>query len=1376
MLNKHLASYVPALIANRLANEPALPAQPWLQSFPAAALYADISGFSALTAQLTERGSAGLEELVGVLNDYLGKLIALVQTHGGDVLKFAGDAIVALWYAGAEAELLSRLACRAAQCGLELQQQAGRAGALRLRVSLGAGPVEVVCVGGVAGHWEVIPAGPPFSQIRAADALAQPGEVMLSPEIWELLHGTAEGNQRAGGHRQLQTIRSPLPPRPLPAAQLPPQAVVALCGYLSPVVLSRLEAGQSAWLAEYRRVSVLFLNLPDVPPSLEAAQLLLRELQLILARREGVLMRLGVDDSGVNGLIVFGLPSFSHADDAARCVKTGLEIRARLSELGAYRSAIGIATGRAFCGEVGSALRREYTAHGETVNFAYHLMQAAPDTILCEAQTWQAAQSLTAFADPALATVKGKIGPVPVYRPLRPLAARAKYGLPAGEPQPRRAIAGRAAERRQLAAWLAPPAAGVAAESSAMMIIEGEAGIGKSWLAEDLIEQATAIGMETLVGSGDATESSTPYYAWRQIFEQWFDLSACPEPEARRRRVLEQLAQTGGPALAERAPLLNAILPLGLLENDLTAQMTAEVRADNLRDLLARLLQPPAGKKLLLVLEDAHWLDSASWTMVARLRRASGMRAMRLLIVTRPLAEYEIETQPLNSAEVARLQLRELSAEDTATLVGTRLGVKAVTPSAADFIYRHTGGHPLFTTELAYALRDSNLIRINGDCRLAPDVELRAVGLPATVEGLITSRVDRLTPAQQLALKAASVLGHDFSLEALSAIHPVEADRPRLPEYFAAFEQLDFTAAARAGDANYTFKHAIVREVVYNLIPPTQRRQLHRRAAEWYEQTEGRESPALYPRLAYHYHEAGDEAREARFSAAAGEAALKAGAHREAVAWLKRALDLHETLGVSSGETAAWLAGLGRAYRGLGQLETGQGYLEQAAALWDRPLPKTRMQIVSAILREIAGQVGHRLFPPLGLGRDSLARRAAIFRVLEVYRDLGVHYYLRNDRGPLLYLVLRSLNIAELAGPSLELIMAYSNFAAVAGFSGWHRLASFYQRLTHRFRSGPNHLAAMSNFALYQLGIGRWAPARAIFKESLEVCRQIGDWNRLGELMSLSASLEYCQGNFAAAEQLYCQLGDVATRRGYEVQQGWAIDGRGSCALRLGRLDEAASLFEQASTMLANREERIIAISVAGSLAAVYWRQGRLELAYPAAEAAARLIGQIPGVSLGYYVREGYLGAAEVFLGLWEEGSSDIQAQARWVCRSLHAFARQFPIGQPSAWQYQGLYDWLDGKPDRARRAWRKSLALARKLEMKYTEGQAHYEIGRHAAAGPERRFHLERAAEIFGQLGAAYDLALAKSALRLDRTGTQTPAPTDRRGVNADFNPDKHG
>ncbi len=151
-------------------------------------------------------------------------------------------------------------------------------------------------------------------------------------------------------------------------------------------------------------------------------------------------------------------------------------------------------------------------------------------------------------------------------------------------------------------------------------MIEGEPGIGKSRLVEELVRHARSAAVRPLVGLAAEIEASTPYHAWRTVFEGLLGLDAAPDLAARRRIVLETLLPDE--SMTMLAPLLNPILSIDLEDNEVTSQLSGAVRADNTNDLLIRVLgRDAATRPTMVVLEDAHWLDSASWSLVLQVRR-----------------------------------------------------------------------------------------------------------------------------------------------------------------------------------------------------------------------------------------------------------------------------------------------------------------------------------------------------------------------------------------------------------------------------------------------------------------------------------------------------------------------------------------------------------------------------------------------------------------------------------------------------------------------------------------------------------------------------------------------------------------------------------
>ncbi len=912
-----LTSYVPTAITRRLALDPALLVEPVAEHFPAAVLFADLSGFTPLAEKLAQAGPVGAETLSHLLNDYFGQLVDIITAHGGDVVEFEGDALLALWRdeteatpnpapPEAETTVHPRAVKRAAQCALAVQAKLHNYSpaediTLSLRISLGAGAVVALHLGGVFGRWKLLINGSPLAQVSAITHQAEPGQVVLSPEAWALIQDQSEGlplsplDVESEGGARLIALYDPPPLERLGIVPLGAEAEPALRAYLPGAIIARLVPGQESsdsparpeWLAELRRVTVLFINLPDITANTPLARIqqLMRVLQTTLYHYEGSFNKIGVSDKGATVVAACGLPPLAHEDDPVRGAQTALAVQNELKRAG-LACAIGVTTGRVFTGSVGNATRREYTMIGDVVNVAARFMQTAAvereeggSLILCDAATFQIAQKRLNFEELGTVKVKGKAEALEVYRPLGERAA------PTTQTQIlklKNQLIGRQAERMVLADQLQAILRGGQGTS---IVVEGEAGIGKSRLVDELRRQATSMRLTTFILRGNPIEKATPYQVWRPVFSQMLDLEVLSDNHARQEHILNML-EVLGPELVRLAPLLNVVLPLDLPDNEHTAPMTGAARADATRALLLQILETSVmASPKVMVVEDAHWLDSASWSLTRAI--AEQVHPLLLMVALRPFtdtppAEYlHLRHLP----EVQALELAPLTQEETQTLVRQRLSVSKVPDAVTDMIWAKAEGNPFFTEELAYTLRDTGMVTIvEGEARLTPGTRnLRLIGFPDTVQGVVTSRVDRLHPQLQLALKVASVIGREFSFRVLEKIYPMEAEIPKLGEYLATLEQLDLVRMEpEAHERLYLFKHAFTQEAAYNLMLFAQRRELHRKVGLAMEALFPEQLNEMLSLLATHFFRGEVWEKAIEYTMKAGDTAVRLNAFTEA--------------------------------------------------------------------------------------------------------------------------------------------------------------------------------------------------------------------------------------------------------------------------------------------------------------------------------------------------------------------------------------------------------------------------------------------------------------------------------------------------------------
>lgn len=502
---------------------------------PCVALYVDLSGFTALTERLAEHGPKGAERLSEILNSCFGELVALVHHHGGEVQSFAGDAVLAVWWAEDEAQL-GATCTRAARCGLVLRDALNGSrplpdAELRLRVAVAVGEAVLFSVGGVEGRWEFFASGAPMRQLSQAIRAALPGEVQLSPEARKCLAEAACGVGTADGGLKLLDCPAPAAMMPRPTPQIPERLQAGLRSYISHSVLTLVDAGQAEWMAEFRRVTVLFCALGHEsfpgPEQLGVLQQAVTVVQASVYGQDGMVNQVMVDDKGTVVLAVWGVAMHSHEDDAVRALRAADAMVQGLRDT-ELSGSVGVASGVVFTGRRGSRSRCDYAVIGDRVNIAARLMQAAGEGILCDSATQALAANEIEFSPPEPLALRGRSDDFLTCRPLGPKAQRVTSTTP---------LVGRGRERADLREKLDALGAG----ARGLVVIEGEPGIGKSRLVADLLEQARGSGYRALVTGCDPIERSTPYHAWRGLLVDLLGLEAAPGQKGAEGRVQEAL-------------------------------------------------------------------------------------------------------------------------------------------------------------------------------------------------------------------------------------------------------------------------------------------------------------------------------------------------------------------------------------------------------------------------------------------------------------------------------------------------------------------------------------------------------------------------------------------------------------------------------------------------------------------------------------------------------------------------------------------------------------------------------------------------------------------------------------------------------------------
>eukprot|EP00004_Rigifila_ramosa_P012215 TRINITY_DN2635_c0_g1_i3.p1 TRINITY_DN2635_c0_g1~~TRINITY_DN2635_c0_g1_i3.p1 ORF type:complete len:2075 (+),score=399.17 TRINITY_DN2635_c0_g1_i3:584-6226(+) len=869
-----LGSLVPEIVVRRFVSHKAPLTAPESEMFQAAVLFADIGGFTALAERLrqSERGAAvgfGAEQLTEYINHYFKKLVEEVRNHGGDVIKFAGDAVMAVWRNGP----LWLTTLQATTCALEIQSalQGTTASSpttlrLHLHIGIGAGKVEALHVGGIMGQWEFFVRGPAVEQIAEAEKIAKNGEVVLSPEASREIQDHCEWRQTSSAqYRVAERVKNPLPPRPSAPPTVTPDMAEALRGYIQPIVSLRLKSGQqSTWIAESRRVSVLFLRLEQREVKgmnfLEGTQMAVALLQRTVYHFEGTIRQFLLDDKGSVLVAAFGLPPWTHENDSARCVKAAMELQKNLQEELGIDSYAGMTVGTALCGFVGSTQRAEFAMVGDVVNLAARLMMAADrGTALCDRALYEACNNVSIgnqkikFRAQGLIKVKGKAEKILVYTPVgtttNSTTKALQHSFLVGRDRERRIIFAQIS--KLLGKTLRPENLDIFGEDDddteilgpPVIVLEGMPGMGKTALLVEATRAAERVGGCTICQCDAFSESALTlrdrpaapaasnrfsFNGWHRVFAVLFIESSSmwqlkaglgnAEREGGlfaqhiREQITERLrTHKDAQILLPLLPLANAVLPsVGFPATEaVNALQTEASRLQASISLLVALLEvAPAAERILVSIDNAQWLDAPSWTLVLEVGKRLSSR-VALLIGMRPLPAplpaFDELLAP-NTPSVV-LRLRPLTTDEATKVVCKNYTIDHLPPPVYEAVVGRSAGNPYFVAELMFQLMFTEVLSIeNGKCRLAAAVgSLNELPLPEAVQDLIRSRIDALLAPLQLIVKVASVAGGSFSLKFLNAVHPVPGEiRGKLDADLLELERLEFFARVSPRDSAAT--------------------------------------------------------------------------------------------------------------------------------------------------------------------------------------------------------------------------------------------------------------------------------------------------------------------------------------------------------------------------------------------------------------------------------------------------------------------------------------------------------------------------------------------------------------------------------------------
>ncbi len=915
-----LQPYVPHLVPEWLAESPEVEHR----EVEGTLVFADISGFTALTERLASSGKAGAEEMGDILNSTFEELLSRAYAYGAQLLKWGGDAVLLLFSGGPHAAR----ACHAAQAMQQTISRIGRlktsAGRVDLGISIGIHTGNVDLILARTPIRELIVTGPAASWVTSMEKVAERGEIVVSPEtVYELAQGSV-GGERGDGF--LLSI-------PIDAPEAPPFAhyeahneVIAQA--VDPQLREHLLGGEVA--PEHRHVAVGFVQFKGVSQIMAEGDpgALVAELRTVLGRTQEVVAAQGisllstdVDADGGKLIVVSGAPRVS-GDDEARvlsALREIMDVPTRLTLRG------GVNHGRVFAGNYGTRERRVYSVAGDCVNLAARVMASADPGQLRALPDVLAASRTAAFEVTELPPfmAKGKSEPIVTLAVGRPIEA--------ARPQASSTLFGRDREMTQLRDALEDARQG----KGRLVEVMGERGMGKSRLIDELCDGADA---EIIRVIGETYTSATPYAPFRRILRSALGLPYGAD-EATLTNAIEQAVDACAPHLRPWIPLIGIAGGLTLPETPEVAALDGKFRKPRLEESVCDFLGAALTRATLLCVEDIRLVDSASVDLLNALAVLVPEHPWMLVVATTASQGQGQASHFPEVMDAMTIYLGPLSDEAALELLMDRTRQRPIAPHRLEAVVRRAEGNPMYLREIIAAVA------------AGADVD----ELPASLEQLAAAHVDRLSPVDRRLLRSAAVLGFDVDVDLLRDV--LDPDAPE-PDFAPLAEFLSQT------DANtYTFEHQILREAAYEGLPYSVRSRLHSRAAESIERRAGDRVNDSAGILSIHHLAAGQFRQAWEFSMQAAESARSSYALEEAGTAYRRAITASShvsQLGAPS-KAQAWES-LGDVNYMLGEFENAADAFASARRLFGSdPLKRAGLLLRTARVLERKGDLSHAL-------------------------------------------------------------------------------------------------------------------------------------------------------------------------------------------------------------------------------------------------------------------------------------------------------------------------------------------------------------------------------------------------------------------------------
>nr|KAF6412629.1 adenylate cyclase 10 [Molossus molossus] len=719
------------------------PERPSVDYFDGVLMFVDISGFTAMTEKFSTAMymDRGAEQLVEILNHYISAIVEKVLIFGGDILKFAGDALLALWKV--ERKQLKNMITVVVKCSLEIHELFGAQESegldVRVKIGLAAGHISMLVFGDETRNFFLV-IGQTVNDVRLAQNMAHMNDVILSPNCWQLCDRSMIEIERIPDQRAVKVNFLKLPPtfnfdefftkcmtfmdyypsgdnknllRLACMLESDPHLEMSLQKYVMESISKQIDDKQlRGYLSELRPVTIVFVNLvfkdqDKVEVISSAIQDASVHISSVLRDLRGQINKVFMFDKGCSFLCVFGFPGEKAPDEVTHALESAVGIFDFCSQVHKIHTvSIGVASGTVFCGIVGHSVRHEYTVIGQKVNIAARMMMCYPGIVTCDSVTYNSS-NLPAyfFKELPKRAMKGVADSGPVYQCLG-LNEKVMFGMAylicnRSEAYP---LLGREKELKYFQSTMKEF---LTSNCSRILMYEGSSGYGKSQLLMEIEYLSQGENHRTIAIALTKIGFHQNFYTIQILMANVLGLDTCKHYKERQANIQNRVTTM----LDERFYcIFNDIFHVQFPISREVSKMSSRRKQKQLEALFMKILEKTVKQeRIIFIIDEGQFVDSASWAFLEKLIRTV---PVFLIMSLSPFVETPCEAANsiIKNRNTTYVTLGAVQPSDIRNKVCLDLNVKGIPKELDLYLMEGSCGIPFYCEELLKNLEQHRVL------------------------------------------------------------------------------------------------------------------------------------------------------------------------------------------------------------------------------------------------------------------------------------------------------------------------------------------------------------------------------------------------------------------------------------------------------------------------------------------------------------------------------------------------------------------------------------------------------------------------------------------------------------------------------------------